>query len=109
MSARAGAPLQSRRAERVEILRTYNLPKARSGIQSTTTIGGLWEGALRVAHAAFEERAQTMAPAGMPQLAQCLGFDLADTLARDREVLPHFLERVLAAIFQAEAHLDDLL
>src|SRR5205807_4647890 len=42
----------------------------------------------------------------MTQLAQCLGLDLPDALARDRERLPHFLERMLTAIFQPEAHLD---
>src|SRR5436190_23319343 len=66
-------------------------------------------GVLRVPHAALEKRAQPMAPAGMPQLAQRLRFDLPDALARDREVLADFLQRVLAAVFQAEAHLDDLL
>ena len=50
-----------------------------------------------------------MAAAGVAQFAQRLGFDLADALARDREVLADFFERVLAAVLQAEAHLDDLL
>ena len=50
-----------------------------------------------------------MAAAGVAQFAERLGFNLADTLARHCEILPHFLERVLAAVFQAEAHLDDLL
>jgi hypothetical protein len=43
----------------------------------------------------------------MPQFPQGLGFDLADALARDGEVLAHFFEGVLAAILQSEAHLDD--
>ena len=43
----------------------------------------------------------------MPQLAQRLGFDLPDAFAGDGERLPYFFERVLAAVFQAEAHLDD--
>src|SRR5450755_4370174 len=42
----------------------------------------------------------------MPQLPQGLGLDLADALARNREALPDFFQRVLAAVFQAEAHLD---
>src|SRR5258706_10625117 len=42
----------------------------------------------------------------MPQLAQGLGFDLADAFAGDREALPDFFQRVLAAVFQAEAHFD---
>ena len=44
----------------------------------------------------------------MPQLAQRLGLDLADALAGEGEHLAHFLERVLVAVFQPEAHLDDL-
>src|SRR5579885_90255 len=43
----------------------------------------------------------------MAQLAQRLGFDLADALAGDREVLADFLERVLAAVLKAEAHFDN--
>ena len=39
----------------------------------------------------------------MTQLAERFGFDLADALARDREALAHFFERVLAAVLQAEA------
>jgi len=50
-----------------------------------------------------------MAAARMAELAQRLGFDLPDALARHGEVLPHFFERMLAAVLQAEAHLDDLL
>ena len=57
----------------------------------------------------FEEVAELVRARMMPQLAQRLRFDLADALAGDGEPLAHFLERVLAAIFQAEAHLDDLL
>src|SRR6201995_1601417 len=45
----------------------------------------------------------------MPQLAERLGLDLTDALAGDREALADFLERVLAAVADAEAHLDDLL
>ena len=56
-----------------------------------------------------QKRAQAMAAAGMAQFAQRLGFDLADAFARHGEVLADFFERVLAAVLQAEAHLDDLL
>ena len=45
----------------------------------------------------------------MAQLAQGLGFDLADAFAGDLERLANFLQRVLAAISQAKAHLDDFL
>src|SRR5687767_13853369 len=57
----------------------------------------------------LEERLQLAAARRVPQLAECLGLDLADALAGDREVLAHLFERVLAAVTQAEAHLDDLL
>src|ERR1700730_13508413 len=52
------------------------------------------------------KRPQFPRPRGMPQLPQRLGFDLADAFAGYCERLPDFFERVLAAIFQAEAHLD---
>ena len=45
----------------------------------------------------------------MAQLAQRLGFDLADALARDVELFAHFLERVRLAVDQAEAHAEHLL
>src|SRR6188474_2509795 len=45
----------------------------------------------------------------MTQLAQRLGLDLAYAFAGDREVLAHLFERMLAAVADAEAHLDDLL
>src|SRR3989440_8139899 len=57
----------------------------------------------------FEERAQFARSRRMPQLAQRLRFDLPDPLARDREALADFLERVLAAVADAEPHLDHLL
>ncbi len=45
----------------------------------------------------------------MQQLAQRLGFDLADAFAGDCEALPDLCQRVLRTVFQAEAHLDDFL
>src|SRR5262245_27190136 len=48
-------------------------------------------------------------PRGMAQLAQRLGLDLADALAGHGEVLAHLFQRVLAAVAEAEAHLDHLL
>src|ERR1051326_999752 len=43
----------------------------------------------------------------MAQLPQGFGFDLADAFAGDRKGLADFFERMLGAVFQAEAHLDD--
>jgi hypothetical protein len=45
----------------------------------------------------------------MPQLPQCLRFNLPDPLPGNREYLADFLERVLAAVIQAESHPDDAL
>src|SRR5262245_33449887 len=59
--------------------------------------------------AVVEECAQPMATAGVPQLAQRLGLDLSDALARDREILADLLQRVLASVVEPEAHLDDFL
>ena len=42
----------------------------------------------------------------MPQLPQRLGLDLSDALAGYRKALSDFFESVLAAVFEAEAHLD---
>src|ERR1700730_17839831 len=58
--------------------------------------------------ASLEKRAKLPAPRRVPQLPQRLRLDLADALSGDREALAHFLERVLAAVADAEPHLDDL-
>ena len=46
---------------------------------------------------------QLFAAAGVAQLAQGLGLDLADTLTGNIELLAHFLQRAGAAIRQIEA------
>ena len=53
-----------------------------------------------------QERAQPVAAAGMTQFAEGLGFDLANALASDGEVLADLFECVLASILQPEPHLD---
>src|SRR5712692_2060222 len=63
----------------------------------------------RLGGSSFEKRAQFARPRRVPQLAQRLGLDLPDALARDREALADLLERMLAAVADAEPHLDDLL
>src|SRR5216684_830747 len=50
------------------------------------------------------EAAQPLAARGVAQLAQRLGLDLADALAGDREVLAHFLQRVVGLLADSEAH-----
>src|SRR5262245_17555351 len=57
----------------------------------------------------LQERAKLPAAGWMSQLPERLGFDLPDALAGDGEALPDFLERVLAAVADAEPHLDYLL
>ena len=44
----------------------------------------------------FEEGAELARAGGVPQLAQHLGFNLADTLTGEGECLAHFPKRVLA-------------
>src|SRR5260370_40588395 len=56
----------------------------------------------------FEEDAELARARAVAQLAQHLGFDLADTFTGEGESLAHFLERVLAAVLQTDAHPDDL-
>src|SRR5690606_733588 len=55
-----------------------------------------------------EEGAQMLASCRVAQLAQCLGFDLADTLAGDIELLADFLEGVVGVHVDTEAHAQDL-
>jgi len=45
----------------------------------------------------------------MAQLPQSFGLDLANSLARDGKILAHLFQSMLAAVFQSEPHLDDLL
>jgi hypothetical protein len=42
----------------------------------------------------------------MPQLAQRLGFDLANAFAGYRKALPDFFQRVFAPVFEAETHFN---
>src|ERR1700690_1163159 len=55
----------------------------------------------------IHKRPQLSRPRWMAQFAQRLGFDLADAFARYCERLAYFFQRVLAAVLEAEAHLDD--
>src|ERR1041384_2518315 len=57
----------------------------------------------------LDKRLEALAARRMAQLAERLGFDLPDTLARHLEVLTHFLESVVALLADAEAHAEDLL
>src|ERR1700739_860620 len=58
---------------------------------------------------AFDKRLQLARPRRMPQLAQRLGFDLPNAFARDLEALSHLFQRVLRAVLQPKAHLDNAL
>src|ERR1022692_1585371 len=57
----------------------------------------------------LQKRTQPVASARVTQLPQRLRLNLPDTLPCHREILAHLFKRVLAAVFQAEPHLDDLL
>src|SRR5690606_8473975 len=52
----------------------------------------------------IQEAAKLPRPAGMFQLAQGLGLDLADPFTRDRELLAHFLQRVVGVHADPETH-----
>src|SRR5437870_12120686 len=57
----------------------------------------------------FEEAPELLRARRVPELSQRLGLDLSDALAGDREVLPDLLQRVLAAVGEAEAEPQHLL
>src|SRR5262245_61100627 len=57
----------------------------------------------------LEEAPELFGPRGMAELAEGLGLYLANALTGDREVLPHFLEGVLAAVGEPEAEPQHLL
>src|SRR5215831_11579841 len=56
------------------------------------------------ASAALDERAQPLAPRGVPELPQRLGFDLPDALAGHLEVLAHLFQGVVGLLPDAESH-----
>src|SRR5580698_661702 len=66
------------------------------------------EGCLHLFYA-VDEGLELAAAAGVTELAEGLGFDLADALAGDLEGLADLFEGVFAAVLEAEAHLDDTL
>jgi len=57
-------------------------------------------GAELISRRGFEEDAELARAGGVPQLAERLGFNLADALAGEGERLSYFFERVLTAVFQ---------
>ncbi len=57
----------------------------------------------RVTASITRKSLQLLAAAGVAQLAQGLGFDLADALAGDVELLADLLQRAGAAVLEAEA------
>src|SRR3954469_9266239 len=66
-------------------------------------------GSQRLRRSPLEKGAQLPAPRRMPELAKRLCLDLLDPLTRDGEALAAFFVGVLAAVADAEPHLDDLL
>src|SRR3954454_13375278 len=57
----------------------------------------------------IEERTELLRARRVAELAQRLRLDLADAFARHIERAANFFERVLGAVADAEAHLEDLL
>src|SRR5919108_4217660 len=57
----------------------------------------------------FEKAPQFLRARWVAELAERLGLDLADALARDREILTDLLQRMLAAVGQTEAEAQHLL
>src|SRR5580700_1071244 len=55
----------------------------------------------------IHKRPQLARARGMSQFAERLGFDLADAFAGYCKRLADFFQSVLAAIFEAKAHLDN--
>jgi hypothetical protein len=49
---------------------------------------------LHVHSGVIDKAPQHLTAAGMPQLAECFGFDLADALARHIKVVAYFLQRM---------------
>src|SRR5258707_10635140 len=66
-------------------------------------------GCRRPASSIIEEAPERPGPARVLELAQRLGLDLADALARPRELLSDLLQRVVLVHADAEAHPDDTL
>src|SRR5260221_2407815 len=56
----------------------------------------------------FEEAAQLIAAGVVLQFEKCLGFNLANALARDLENSTRFLERVTVPVSQTVTQADDL-
>ena len=67
------------------------------------------EGEAGRAASEVDEALQLLGAAGVAQLAQGLGLDLADALAGDVEVLAHLLKGVVGLAADAEAHPQHLL
>src|SRR5215470_11833981 len=57
----------------------------------------------------LREALEQPAPTRVAQLAQRLGLDLPDPLARDLEILAHLFERVIRALADPEPQLEHLL
>jgi hypothetical protein len=68
----------------------------------------MMSGTMPCASSALKEAAQLFGTGRVTQLAQGLGFDLADALAGDVELLADFFQRVVGVHFDAEAHAQHL-
>src|SRR2546430_271631 len=106
-ATRGPSPGGSRRGLRNASVNEMRCASAAS-VDSQFPVDPRYAGALarRLAPLAFtlDEAAQLLRPRWMAQLAQRLGFDLPDALARDVELLADFLQRVIGVHLDPEAH-----
>src|SRR5262249_34006242 len=120
-ATRSRAPIQKRSHSHLSQA-THDAMRSGAPIQkwahldSNQDLTGYEPGALPLSYgparrtcSSFQEAPQFLRARRMAQLAQRLGLDLANALARDGEILADFFERVLAAVGEAEAQPKHLL
>src|SRR5262245_54945899 len=76
--------------------------------QSTWSVKALWL-YLHVHSGVIDKASEHLTAAGMSQLAERLGFDLADALARHIKVVPHFLQRMCRIYTNTKTFAQDAL
>src|SRR5262245_12174747 len=73
-----------------------------------TSCRDLYARLLNLTFELIQEPNQLAAAAGLLELANRFGFDLADALASDLEYVADFFQRIAVAVAQAVTQLDDL-
>src|SRR5689334_22871569 len=83
--------------------------RRRCSVSSTTSISRPGTAGLPLGHLAVREVLEGLRARRVAELAQRLGLDLPDALARDLEALSDLLEGVVGLLADAEAQAQDLL